>query len=144
MTSQPRDSTGDLVDPKSLYYGAIYEVEVWLKYTGAKGTVRKKLDLVAKCHPKKEMVDQDSLMGATSTEKSVGTSSSMAASEAAAENEDRNDPIGAGTHLTSSQERLFEADRDYIGHETIVQDMCSYLRKKGKHNPEEFLSLPVR
>ena len=66
------------------------------------------------------------------------------ASEAAAENEDRNDPIGAGTHLTSSQERLFEADRDYIGHETIVQDMCSYLRKKGKHNPEEFLSLPVR
>lgn len=41
-------------------------------------------------------------------------------------------------------ERLFEADRDYVGHETIVQDMCSYLRKKGKHNPEEFLSLPVR
>ena len=51
-------STGDLVDPKSLYYGAIYEVEVWLKYTGAKGTVRRKLDLVAKCHPKKESVDQ--------------------------------------------------------------------------------------
>ena len=53
-------STGDLVDPKSLYYGAIYEVEVWLKYTGAKGTVRRKLDLVAKCHPKKEIVDQGS------------------------------------------------------------------------------------
>ena len=53
-------STGDLVDPKSLYYGAIYEVEVWLKYTGAKGTVRRKLDLVAKCHPKKEIGDQGS------------------------------------------------------------------------------------
>ena len=51
-------SAGDLVDPKSLYYGAIYEVEVWLKYTGAKGTVRRKLDLVAKCHPKKEIGDQ--------------------------------------------------------------------------------------
>ena len=24
--TEPRDSTGDLVDPKSLYYGAIYEV----------------------------------------------------------------------------------------------------------------------
>ena len=48
------------MDPKSLYYGAIYEVEVWLKYTGAKGTVRRKLDLVAKCHPKKEIVDQGS------------------------------------------------------------------------------------
>ena len=48
------------MDPKSLYYGAIYEVEVWLKYTGAKGTVRRKLDLVAKCHPKKEIGDQGS------------------------------------------------------------------------------------
>ena len=24
--TEPRDSTGDLVDPKSLYYGALYEV----------------------------------------------------------------------------------------------------------------------
>ena len=50
----------------------------------------------------------------------------------------------SGKPLTSSHEKLLEADRDYVGHETIVQDMCSYLRKKGKHNPEEFLSLPVR
>ena len=53
------------------------QVEVWLKYTGAKGTVRRKLDLVAKCHPKKEIVDQDLLIagGATSREKgkSIGT-----------------------------------------------------------------------
>ena len=55
---------------------------------------------------------------------------------------DQND--STGKPLTSSHERLFEADRDYVGHETIVQDMCSYLRKKGKHNPEEYLSLPVR
>jgi len=138
--TEPRDSTGDLVDPKSLYYGALYEVEVWLKYTGAKGTVRRKLDLVAKCHPKKEIVDQDLLIagGASSREKgkSIGTTQQN-------EETDQNDST-QGKQLTSSQERLFEADRDYIGHETIVQDMCSYLRKKGKHNPEEFLSLPVR
>lgn len=109
-SASPRDSTGDLVDPKSLYYGAIYEVEVWLKYNAgpAKGTIRRKLDLVAKCHPKKEP--------SANTEQ----------------------------HLTSSQERLFEADRDFIAHETVVQDMCTYLRRKGIHNPEELLSLPVR
>ena len=55
---------------------------------------------------------------------------------------DKND--STGSPLNSSHERLFEADRDFICHETIIQDMCSYLRKKGKHNPEEFLSLPVR
>lgn len=112
--ASPRDSTGDLVDPKSLYYGAIYEVEVWLKYNaGAKGTIRRKLDLVAKCHPKKLA-------------------------------ESSNIDTAAEQHLTSSQERLFEADRDFIAHETVVQDMCTYLRRKGIHNPEELLSLPVR
>jgi len=138
--TQPRDSTGDLVDPKSLYYGAIYEVEVWLKYTGAKGTVRRKLDLVAKCHPKKEVVDQDLLIAEGAT--SMGKRNSIRTTSQNEETE-QNDS-STRKQLTSSEERLFEADRDYIGHETIVQDMCSYLRKKGKHNPEEFLSLPVR
>jgi len=132
-SQSPQTSEGDLVDPKSLYYGAIYEVEVWLKYTGAKGTVRRKLDLVAKCHPKKEIVDQDWLMPGVSEEDCIET-----------QNEDTDQNDSSGKPLTSSHERLFEADRDYVGHETIVQDMCSYLRKKGKHNPEEYLSLPVR
>ena len=123
-SQQPRDTTGDFVDPKSLYYGAIYEVEVWIKYNGPKGTVRRKLDLVAKCHPQKE------------TESPRGQATFEVGEVELEKQEFR--------QLTSNNERLFEADRDYIAHDTIVQDMSSYLRQKGIHNPEELLSLPVR
>ena len=109
------------IDPKSLYYGAIYEVEAWLKY----GKIRRKLDLVAKCHPKK----------------TSGKKRGSLELEIQEENEDEEESV---LHLTASQERLFEADRDYIAHDTVVQDMCAYLRKKGINNPEEMLSLPVR
>ena len=127
----PKDSTGDFVDPKSLYYGAIYEVEVWLKYNGPKGTVRRKLDLVAKCHPRKEL---DEFRNAATANFDIESDDTPAAA-AAEYNADQ---------LTASSERLLEADRDYVAHETIVQDMCSYLRNKGIHSPEELLSLPVR
>merc|ERR1719433_1058851 len=99
----PKDSTGDFVDPKSLYYGAIYEVEVWLKYNGPKGTVRRKLDLVAKCHPKKEIVDQQDVLiagGATSVSekgKSIGTTQQN--EETTMDQNDSNQ----GKQLTSSQ-----------------------------------------
>ena len=109
------------IDPKSLYYGAIYEVEAWLKY----GKIRRKLDLVAKCHPKK----------------TSGKKRGSLELEIQEENEEEEESV---LHLTASQERLFEADRDYIAHDTVVQDMCAYLRKKGINNPEEMLSLPVR
>ena len=52
----------DWIDPKSLYYGAIYEAEVTFKHPGPKGgTVRRKLDLVAKCHPRKSETSPDLL-----------------------------------------------------------------------------------
>lgn len=118
------DVEENYIDPKSLYYGAIYEVEVWLKY----GKIRRKLDLVAKCHPKKT---------------SNGKRGSVEL-EIQEENEDEEHEKQSVLHLSASQERLFEADRDYIAHDTVVQDMCAYLRKKGINNPEEMLSLPVR
>ena len=129
-----QNDLADFVDPKSLYYGAIYEVEVWLKYSGtgaSKGTVRRKLDLVAKCHPKKK--DKGQKRGSLPEEPEASNSE---------------DEKGMSQQeldcLTASQERLFEADRDYIAHDTVVQDMCAYLKKKGINNPEEMLSLPVR
>ena len=136
--------TGDSdveIDPKSLYYGAIYEVEVWLKYSGAKGTVRRKLDLVAKCHPKKDKGQKRGSIEAGGSE--------MVQQQAELELEDevglsQQSTTPALLPLSASQERLFEADRDYIAHDTVVQDMCAYLRKKGVNNPEEMLSLPVR
>ena len=118
------DVEENYIDPKSLYYGAIYEVEVWLKY----GKIRRKLDLVAKCHPKKT---------------SNGKRGSVEL-EIQEENEDEEHEKQSVLLLSASQERLFEADRDYIAHDTVVQDMCAYLRKKGINNPEEMLSLPVR
>ena len=129
----PCDSAGNLIDPKSLYYASIYEVEVWLKYNnGSKGTVRKKLDLLAKCHPK---------IGLSSTTSRPTNETGLDETEAVDNVEDVDEEP---KYLTSSQERLFEADRDYVAHETIVQDMWSYLKRKGIKSPEDFLSLPIR
>ena len=129
------------IDPKSLYYGAIYEVEVWLKYSGAKGTVRRKLDLVAKCHPKKDKGQKRASIEAGGGSEMV----QQQASELELEDEvGLSQQTTTSLPLSASQERLFEADRDYIAHDTVVQDMCAYLRKKGVNNPEEMLSLPVR
>ena len=134
------------MDPKSLYYGAIYEVEVWLKYNGAKGTIRRKLDLVAKSHARRDEIIGRDLGSAGSNLEAEGDS--IESAKAAAETDGTKVGTIIGTKLkaplSSSQERLFEADRDYIAHDTIVLDMCTYLRKKGINSPEEYLSLPVR
>lgn len=145
----------DYVDPEQLYYLTIYEAEVWLKYNGPKGTVKKKLDLVAKCHPKSSSrkqshqptmfalgeedgngVDSDSTNGTTPPNLASGIVKT-----------DSVDTTGTSgpDELTSVEERTFEAERDNKAHITIVQDMWNYLRtNKGVQHPEDYLSLPVR
>lgn len=122
----------DYIDPKSLYYGAIYEAEVIFKHPGPKGTVRRKLDLVAKCHPRQKG-DQNTIKGQEEASFHLG--------------EDKETPKKSTTQeeeLTASEERLWEAERDYKAHSTVVYDMKCYLRKKGVQHPEDYLSLPLR
>ena len=59
--------------------------------------------MVAKCHPKKEFIET----------KKTATSFALEDDEVAGIEDNENRP------LTASQERLFEADRDYKAHSTI-------------------------
>jgi hypothetical protein len=137
-----KDTSGDLVDPKSLYYSTIYEVEVWLKHSGTKGTShnkRNKYDLVAKCHPKKDdHCGRSQRGGSLPATFEVGDDEDGGGGEAAVPE------AAAAAGLTAVDERHFEADRDYKAHTTVVLDMSNYLKKRGVQHPEDYLSLPIR
>ncbi len=96
----------DYVDPNTLYYDNIYEVEVWLKYKNH----RKKLDLVAKCWP-----DITREKSKANHQKQQGQDSDKPAAFEVGDTEDKenNKPSSEEPKLTAVEERLFEADRDY-------------------------------